>query len=412
MSKEVKNLKTKDSSIKKDTIKKNVVKKDTVKKEKKTVEKSNAKSVDKKTIKKVDKKVDSKSEKTVDKKSITKTKKKADKKVIDFKNKKTIVVVMVAVLFFALAIFCFLNLDDKSNTSDKLSGEILGTELNSDSKVLAVANGKDILESDLNRNIYISLYSQGADESVVENIPRGQLLNQTILFSILFDKAIEGGFVVDREEVIDSFNTNLIQSGQSLDVFKVSLVNKSFTFDELVDFYVVQRTIMLYVDDMASSKVEVSDEEILNFYNSNSQYFNKAGQIKASHILLETEDKANEVIEMLDNGDDFAKLAKEFSTGPSGPNGGDLGFFGKGAMVAEFEAAAFDLENVDDYTSKPVKTQFGFHVIKLTGRTDAEVIGLDEVKDKIREQLVSEKKSVVINDLTNEVMATSEIKIN
>ena len=87
-------------------------------------------------------------------------------------------------------------------------------------------------------------------------------------------------------------------------------------------------------------------------------------QVKASHILVKTEELSKEIIELLGVGGDFAALAKEHSVGPSGPKGGDLGFFGEGQMVPPFSEAAFALE-AGEHTKTPVKTQFGFHVIKV-----------------------------------------------
>ena len=87
-------------------------------------------------------------------------------------------------------------------------------------------------------------------------------------------------------------------------------------------------------------------------------------QVKASHILVKTEELAKEIIELLGLGGDFVALAKEHSVGPSGPRGGDLGFFGEGQMVPPFSKAAFALE-AGEYTKTPVQTEFGFHVIKV-----------------------------------------------
>ncbi|MFH1285158.1 MAG: peptidylprolyl isomerase [Candidatus Micrarchaeota archaeon] len=87
-------------------------------------------------------------------------------------------------------------------------------------------------------------------------------------------------------------------------------------------------------------------------------------EIRASHILVSTLEEANSVLAQLKSGADFAQLARKFSSCPSGKSGGDLGFFGKGQMVKEFENAAFALSL--NGISQPVKTQFGFHIIKLT----------------------------------------------
>jgi peptidyl-prolyl cis-trans isomerase C len=89
-------------------------------------------------------------------------------------------------------------------------------------------------------------------------------------------------------------------------------------------------------------------------------------QARASHILVKTEDEANRIMKRINDGEDFAAVAKRFSSCPSRKDGGDLGWFGKGQMVPEFEKVAF--ENDPGKIVGPVKTQFGYHVIKVTGR--------------------------------------------
>lgn len=91
-----------------------------------------------------------------------------------------------------------------------------------------------------------------------------------------------------------------------------------------------------------------------------------AVQARASHILVKTEDQANQILKRLADGEEFAKVARRFSSCPSGKNGGDLGWFGRGMMVPEFEKAAFE-EEIGRVVG-PVKTQFGFHIIKVTGK--------------------------------------------
>ncbi|MDF1539754.1 MAG: peptidylprolyl isomerase [Candidatus Thorarchaeota archaeon] len=92
----------------------------------------------------------------------------------------------------------------------------------------------------------------------------------------------------------------------------------------------------------------------------------KPGKVRTSHILVEKHSKALEIISSIREGKDFKEMAMQFSTCPSKKKGGDLGFFGKGQMVPEFEKAAFAL-NVGQMTNDPVKTKFGYHVIKRTG---------------------------------------------
>jgi len=91
-----------------------------------------------------------------------------------------------------------------------------------------------------------------------------------------------------------------------------------------------------------------------------------ATQVRASHILVKTEDEANKILKRINDGEDFTAVAKRFSSCPSRKNGGDLGWFGKGQMVPEFEKVAF--ENDSGKVVGPIKTQFGYHIIKVTGR--------------------------------------------
>lgn len=121
-------------------------------------------------------------------------------------------------------------------------------------------------------------------------------------------------------------------------------------------------------------------------------------QIQARHILLETEDAAKAVIADLKKGRDFAALARERSTGPSASEGGDLGFFGKGQMVPAFEKATFGLAK-GQYTETPVKTQFGWHVIKLEDRKKAPVPKFEEVEQDLRNDLSQEVGTVYVNRL-------------
>ncbi len=120
-------------------------------------------------------------------------------------------------------------------------------------------------------------------------------------------------------------------------------------------------------------------------------------EVHARHILVESEADALAVIGELKGGADFAELAKTRSTGPSGPRGGDLGFFAKGAMVPPFAEAAFALRPGE--ISGPVKTRFGWHVIKLDARRQAEGPEFGELRDKIRGQIAQEEIGKIITEL-------------
>jgi peptidyl-prolyl cis-trans isomerase C len=120
-------------------------------------------------------------------------------------------------------------------------------------------------------------------------------------------------------------------------------------------------------------------------------------EAKARHILVDSEEQAKAVIEELNAGKDFVELAKEKSTGPSGPQGGDLGYFTRGRMVPEFEEAAFALEP-GDYTKEPVKTQFGWHIIKVEDKRDTPPPSFEQVADQIRRVLLQEQYLALIQE--------------
>ncbi|ATF19985.1 peptidylprolyl isomerase [Phaeobacter gallaeciensis] len=128
-----------------------------------------------------------------------------------------------------------------------------------------------------------------------------------------------------------------------------------------------------------------SDEDLRAAYDEKYTDGTGGDEFNASHILVETKEDAAEVRAELDAGADFATLARERSTGPSGPNGGELGWFGKGRMVPEFEEAVLVMGAGD--VSAPVQTQFGWHVIKLNDRRTSAAPAFDEVREELATQM-------------------------
>jgi peptidyl-prolyl cis-trans isomerase C len=134
------------------------------------------------------------------------------------------------------------------------------------------------------------------------------------------------------------------------------------------------------------SSLPLTDAEIQAAYEEEFGGFEAEKEWNASHILVETEDEARALVAMLADNADFATLAREHSTGPSGPNGGSLGWFGAGQMVPEFEEAVKGLEDGD--VSPPVQTQFGWHVVKLNESRLTEAPPLDAVRAQIEQRLI------------------------
>lgn len=146
-----------------------------------------------------------------------------------------------------------------------------------------------------------------------------------------------------------------------------------------------------------------SEDKIRAAYNEAYATGDGTDEFNASHILVETEHEARDIKNQLDAGADFAKLAKARSTGPSGPNGGQLGWFGMGQMVPEFETAVLAMRNGE--ISHPVQTQFGWHVILLTQRRKTEAPEYEEV----REQLANTLRQAAVEAHVDALTSSAEI---
>ena len=153
-------------------------------------------------------------------------------------------------------------------------------------------------------------------------------------------------------------------------------------------------------------KNETSEENIKNFYNKYVKSFQEYTEVNASHILVKTKNEAVSIINKLKSKSQFSELAKTFSIGPSGKNGGNLGWFGPGQMVKEFEKAAFLIEK-GNISQKPIKTKFGFHVIKVNDIRNAKPKKLYEIKKNIIEKITK----VSLSNLENKIRKNQDVVI-
>jgi peptidyl-prolyl cis-trans isomerase C len=152
---------------------------------------------------------------------------------------------------------------------------------------------------------------------------------------------------------------------------------------------------------------KLDKKNLKNFYNNYLKSFKSSKEYNASHILVKEEKEALNIIKKLNNKASFSDLAKEFSVGPSGKTGGKLGWFSSGQMVKEFEKATFIL-NKDQITKEPVKTKFGFHIIKLNDVRISQPKNFTEIEPEIINMI--KKKSLV--DLEKEIKKNQKIIIN
>lgn len=242
-------------------------------------------------------------------------------------------------------------------------------------KVLAVVNGTEITEGDL----YYTLARFPADRQGYFTTEQGkkELLEQVVSFELIHQHALANK--MDENEIYK----------QQVEIAKKEVLTQ-------------------FVINDALSKVAVSDEEAKSFYDENAKLFMEEESVKASHILVDNEDLANEIIGKIEGGLSFADAASEYSSCPSKANGGDLGYFTRGRMVPEFENAAFEL--AVNEISAPVQTQFGYHVIKLDDKKAAEVKAFDSVKASIIKDMTNQKQNNTYFALVNELKGSYEVE--
>lgn len=209
------------------------------------------------------------------------------------------------------------------------------------------------------------------------------------LDALISDKIIEqeiGKAKIDisEEEVTAEFKKMEDYYGGA-EVLANTMATYNMTMDEMKE----NIKLNLSMKKLVAADIKIEDEEIASFYAENAEMFNQKEQVNASHILVETEELANEVIGKLNAGETFEDLAKEYSSDGSKDNGGNLGFFGRGQMVEAFDKAAFSLPIGE--ISAPVKSNFGYHIIRVNEKKEAKTGSVEENKEEIREMILESK---------------------
>ena len=236
-------------------------------------------------------------------------------------------------------------------------------------KILANVGGMPITEADVNEFL-ANLGPRGQGY----NNPEGRkvVLNQLIASKLLLLEAKRNLFEAEPE-------------------FKAQLAKLR---DNLLISYATEKAI---------SKATVSEQDALDYYNENKERFVSEESVNASHILVDSEEVALEILAKINAGDiSFEDAARENSSCPSKANGGNLGDFGRGQMVPEFDTAVFDME-VGEISKSPVKTQFGYHLIKLNAKNAPEEIPFSEIADEIKDALLQEKRHQAYDSKINQL---------
>ena len=237
------------------------------------------------------------------------------------------------------------------------------------SKVLANVGGYPITEDDVN-------------EFLLRLGQRGQGYNNPEGRKVILDQ------LVGNKLLLLDAKRNLLEAEPA---FKAELAKLK---DNLLTNYAGEKVI---------SGVAVTDAEAKKYYDENKDKFVSEESVSASHILVDTEEKALELLVKIKAGDiSFEDAAKENSSCPSGQNGGSLGEFGRGQMVPEFDKAVFEME-VGTVSEAPVKTQFGYHLIRLDAKKAAEPMAYEQIAEEIKNGLLGEKRQKAYESKINQL---------
>lgn len=243
-------------------------------------------------------------------------------------------------------------------------------------KVVAIVNGREVTERDMEETLI--RFPKERQEFLRSDEGKKQLLDQIISFELIYNYAVDAG-LENEEGYIES----------------VERAKK-----ELLTQWGINKFL---------SQVTVTDGEAEEYFKANGQYFKSNETVSAKHILVDSLEKANEVLGKLKDGLTFEDAAEEYSSCPSKAQGGNLGEFTRGQMVPEFEDAAFKLEI--GVVSEPVKTQFGYHLIKVENKKEAKSKEFSEVKDMIKGRLLQERQNYKYVEMTNDLKNKYSVEI-
>jgi parvulin-like peptidyl-prolyl isomerase len=317
------------------------------------------------------------------------------------KNLKPILLIIVVA--FVVSIFYGLGQYRSSGTSSHSVGNLIA-EVNDTG--ITYQQWQNAFTSSISQYDNQTLSSM-SDETLaaIKNSVTDQLVNSTLLHQYAEDQDIS----ISTSEVDDEIG-KIRDNFDSETKFNEALKRSSLTINQLKDSLSSQLMINKALEQ-EYEKIEITEEEISQYYEENEDSFFQPEKIKARHILVESKEEAESILNQLNDGIvDFDKLARENSICPSSEQGGDLGYFTRGQMVKEFEDAAFSLEVGE--TSEIVQTEFGYHIIICDDIQEEHKPTFEEVKGNIENILTSRKQNEAVESLVTQLREEAHIKIN
>ncbi len=248
-----------------------------------------------------------------------------------------------------------------------------------------------------------------------------EVVEQLIVQELLWQEALRRHQIVDDTIVDDELETLKAQFGNDM-TFQFRIKEGGFTEETFRENIRQQRSVQKMIAEEIIPSIEIDDSEIASFYEKNIDAMHVSEQVRARHILIALTPDADEaaradalsrmeaIREELEGGASFAILATRYSEGPSGPQGGDLGYFGRGTMVPAFEEVVFSLEPGE--VSDVVETEFGLHLIKVEDRVAESDVSLADATPQIRDYLSQQALATSLETMIETLRAENNVQIN
>ena len=286
---------------------------------------------------------------------------------------------------------------------------------------VAVVNGAVITRTDFDRAVSFAKQRALQTGKPVDDaqLNRG-VLEQLIGTALLYQESKKEGIKVDQKAVDERLEQWKKQFPNE-EEYKKAMSNANLSVPQMKQDITKGMTIEKFIVERFVDKTTVPEKEIKAYYESRLNLFKQPEQVKASHILIKVDPKAKEsekedalkkirdIQKKQVKGDDFAKLAKEYSQGPSNAKGGDLGYFKRGQMVPAFEEVAFKLKPGE--VSDIVKTRFGYHLIKVVDKKPESTIPYEEIKDRLGQYLKQEIVQKELKQLVEKLRKEAKVEM-
>lgn len=342
-------------------------------------------------------------------------------------SRKLITISLILILVFSVSLVGHTQENNQSSNQQ-----------NQENKVVATVNNNEIKAKELDQyagteQLIMSLYQQKKDFAQVllqteagKNLLdkyRENKLQGLIRQKLILQKAENRDITITQKQKDNLFQQH-IQSIKQKNNITDEQLEKSLkdqgvdSLEQYKKLFLDRNNKKLIINELrkqVTKDISVSDQKVRDYYDNNKNQFQVDQQVKVSQILIKTNNKdenkakkdINSILNKINNGKSFAEMAKEHSEGPNAQQGGTLGFISKGQISNEFDKVAFNLDTND--ISQPVKTKYGYHLIKVHDKKEAGVKSFEEVKDSIKQQLESEEKNKKWDQFVSQLRQDADI---